>query len=50
MKENSVSEEDLCLPEDSITIGENGRLVVALIVGIREEMVSLSRTLKTIQV
>lgn len=36
--------------EDSIPVGENGRLLVALIIGIREEMVTLSRTIKTIQV
>lgn len=50
--ENSVSEDDefSFLPEDSLSVGENGRLLVALIIGLREEMVTLSRTLKTIQV
>lgn len=45
-----MSEEEVFLPEDSLTVGENGRLLVALIIRLREEMVSLSRTLKTIQV
>lgn len=45
-----MSEEEVFLPEDSIIVDENGRLLVALIIGMREEMVALSRTLKTIQV
>ena len=45
-----MSEEEVFLPEDSLTVGENGRLLVALIIRLREEMVSISRTLKTIQV
>ena len=45
-----MSGEEVFLPEDSLTVGENGRLLVALIIRMREEMVSLSRTLKTIQV
>ncbi|XP_046459757.1 tyrosine 3-monooxygenase-like [Daphnia pulex] len=48
-RENSLSGEEVFLPEDSLTVGENGRLLVALIIRMREEMVSLSRTLKTIQ-
>ena len=49
-EESSMSEEEVFLQDDSIPVGENGRLLVALIIGMREEMVTLSRTLKTIQV
>ena len=48
--ENSVSEEEVFLPEDSISLGENGELLVALIVGLRDDMSALARALKTIQV
>lgn len=46
--ENSIDEE-VFLPED-FSPEENGLMTVALIVGLREDMVALSRTLKTIQV
>ena len=42
-------DEDVFVPEDAIE-GDNGLLAVALIIGLREDMAALSRTLKTIQV
>ncbi|KAI9558336.1 hypothetical protein GHT06_015089 [Daphnia sinensis] len=48
-RENSTSQEELVLPDDVFTVGENGRLLVAIIIRMREEMVTLSRTFKTIQ-
>lgn len=42
-------DEDVFVPEDAVE-GDNGLLAVALIIGLREDMAALSRTLKTIHV